>query len=406
MPFRIHIQDELRKELEARLQRAMGTNRRLAKRILAILRVIDGATLEEVSRELDLCKRSVKNYVIQFLAKALDSLTYKRPPGRQPRLTKTQKKELCDLIDKGPEAAGFDYGCWSTAIIQELIEKRFGVCYSTRYIAELLDNLGYSYQRARFVSEHLDGGDDDDNKSSRKTWMNETWPSILELAQEKNAMILFQDEASFAQWGSLSYTWSPKGKQPTIKTSGRRNSYKVFGAIDYFSGQFFYYCLDHQAKDKTKRRFNSDTYADFLKTILAKTTRHVILIQDRAPYHTSKATRTFFEQNATRLTAFDLPPYSPDFNPIEYLWRNVKKLASHLRYHPTFQSLVDKVDDKLKLFASLPHAILGLMGKYSSDSHHDSPTPSEIDTRTTSILEQAAASILEQAAASMLELSA
>ena len=52
-------------------------------------------------------------------------------------------------------------------------------------------------------------------------------------------MLLFGDEASFAQWGSLSYTWAPRGQQPLVLTCGRRKAYKVFGLIDYFTGRLF-----------------------------------------------------------------------------------------------------------------------------------------------------------------------
>jgi len=50
--------------------------------------------------------------------------------------------------------------------------------------------------------------------------------------------------------------------------------------------------------------------------------------------------------------------------PVEYLWRNVKKQATHLRYFPTFADLTNKVDEKLQYFADLPASIKGLLGKY------------------------------------------
>ena len=98
--------------------------------------------------------------------------------------------------------------------------------------------------------------------------------------------------------------------------------------------------------------------------MLAKTKQHLIIIQDGASYHTSKAMQKFFDQQADRLTVKQLPKYSPDFNPIEYLWRNIKKEATHLRYFPTFADLTKKVDDKLRYFAHTPHRITNLMGKY------------------------------------------
>lgn len=325
---------------------------RLIKRIHALLYLNDGKSVAQVAGILQLSDQTIYNFIKAFLLKGLDSLVYQRPPGRSPRLTKTQRKELSQLIDDGPEAAGYDRGCWDTVLIQDLILTRFGVEYSPRYVAELLKNMGYSYQKARFVSEHLD-----DVADQQAEWETQTWPEILRLTKQKNSMILFGDEASFAQWGSLSYTWARKGQQPTVKTSGQRKAYKVMGLIDYFSGAFFY-------KTHTGR-FNSATYEAFLTEVLARTKgRHLILIQDGASYHTSKAMQAFFAQHADRLTVYQLPKYSPDFNPIEYLWRNIKKQATHLRYFPTFADLTRKVDEKLAYFANLPRSIQALMGKY------------------------------------------
>lgn len=56
--------------------------------------------------------------------------------------------------------------------------------------------------------------------------------------------------------------------------------------------------------------------------------------------------------------------YSPDFNPIEYLWRNVKKDATHLKYFADFVELQEKADKTLQQLATLSEAILGLMGRY------------------------------------------
>jgi DDE superfamily endonuclease len=70
--------------------------------------------------------------------------------------------------------------------------------------------------------------------------VEETWPSILKQAQARGAVILFADEVSFALWGSLSRTWAPRGQQPVVKTTGRRKGMKLFGAIEFESGVFYY----------------------------------------------------------------------------------------------------------------------------------------------------------------------
>jgi hypothetical protein len=88
------------------------------------------------------------------------------------------------------------------------------------------------------------------------------------------------------------------------------------------------------------------------------------LIQDGARYHTSKITRQFFADHADRLTVFQLPSYSPDYNPIEFLWRNVKQEATHLKYFPTFEALVSSVDDTLSDCQTQPALVCGLFGRY------------------------------------------
>lgn len=352
MTVRLQVSNRVLNSLYEYLQKAYVMGQlRLVKRIHALLYIIEGKDVAEVALILTLSSQTIYNYVKAFILNKLKSLIYRHSPGRPAKLNAAQRKELGKTIDAGPEAAGYDCGCWSTTLIQDWIFNRFEVEYAPRYVAELLDQMGFSYQRARFVSDHLE-----DVAAEQEEWMSKTWPEILRLAQEKGAMILFGDEASFAQWGSLSYTWARKGQQPTVKTSGIRKAYKIMGLIDFLSGAFFY-------KAHTGR-FNSETYQAFLLEVLTKTNQHLIIIQDGARYHTSKAMELFFAQHLERITMYQLPRYSPEFNPIEYLWRNVKKQATHLRYFETFADLTKKVDEKLDYFADLPKSILGLMGKY------------------------------------------
>ena len=114
-------------------------------------------------------------------------------------------------------------------MIQQLIYDRFGVLYNVFSIAQLLKNLCLSYQKAAFVSDHLD-------EDKRQAWCTTTWLQLVRLAKERHALLLFGDEASFPQWGTLTYTWARHGRQPKVKTSGKRKGYKVFGLLEYFTG--------------------------------------------------------------------------------------------------------------------------------------------------------------------------
>jgi len=348
--IRINITNSTFNRLRQMLRKAenMG-NLRTLKRIHAILAVAEGYAYSTIASILGVSEEAIRLWIKALLLKGPDGIKSTKPPGRPPKLTKTQKNELAEIITKGPEAEGWPGACWRSPMIQQLILKKFGVYYRASYIAQLLKNMGFSYQKARFVYDHKD-------PEKRKQWLEQKWPEIMKLAKEKDAHILFGDEASFPQWGTLSYTWAKRGQQPTIKTSGIRKGYKIFGLLDYFTGRFFY-----QAHDG---RFNTESYSHFLETVLKKTIRHIIVIQDGARYHTSKAMQAFFENHKDRLTVFQLPSYSPDYNPIEKLWKEIKKAGTHLHYFPTFNDLVNKVDEILLIFENAPLKVLSLFGFY------------------------------------------
>ena len=323
------------------------------KHIAALLMLADRRPAPTVAERLGVGRSTVYTWLHAFLVDRFASLQRRKPTGRPAKLTPTQKRHLAALVEAGPEAAGYATGCWHSALLQALILREFGVLYNVHYVTELVRNLGFSYQKARFVSDHL-------NEEHRQAWLHETWPVLVAVARRAGALLLFGDEASFAQWGSLGYTWAKRGQQPVVKTGGKRQGYKVFGLTDYFTGRLF--CKGHTG------RFNAESYCAFLEGVLAQTTEPILLIQDGARYHTAAKTREFFAQHADRLWVEPLPSYSPDYNPIEHLWRNIKRQNTHNRYFPAFSDLTTAVETALTHFQQHAAEVKQLMGTYLDDA--------------------------------------
>jgi len=257
-------------------------NLRAVKRISALLDVAKDESVENVARKYDVARQTVHRWVTELLLAGLDSLKYEKSSGRKPRLTKAQKARLKEVVKAGPPAAGFQTACWTSLLIQMVIYREFKVFYSRHYVCELLHNLGFSFQKARFVSDHLD-------EKRRREWMEKEWPKILRQAKKRRAYLL---------------------------------------------------------------------------KVLAETTRQLVIIQEGARYHTSKAMRQFFAAHQDRITGYQLPSYSPDYNPIEYLWKNVKREATHNQYFPEFELLTLSVDQALAYYAQHPGEVKSLMGMY------------------------------------------
>jgi transposase len=249
MEMKVHLTRATVKQIEQVRQQAFRAGDvRVIKRTTALVE-LRGRPVAEVAAALGLSASTVSRWLRAFILKGVSSLWYRTSPGRPPKLTPTQKARLKEQLAGGPAAAGYPTACWNAALIQDLIYRAFGVLYNVHYLSALLSSLGYSYQKARFISDHLD-------EEQRRRWREETWPALVRQARATGAVLLFGDEASFAQWGSLGYTWAPRGQQPLVQTCGRRKAYKVFGLIDYFSGRFF-------SHGQTER-FTAQTYCAFL----------------------------------------------------------------------------------------------------------------------------------------------
>lgn len=343
---RFTISVSYRKVVESHLQTAQHLGRlRQVKHLLAILAVLDGQSWAQVALVLRVHEKTVATWFYAFCCYGLQDTPRSKPTGRPPKLPPTQQAALATLIEEGPAKAGFSGACWRSPMIQQLIFERFGVYDHVFYMAQLLKNLGFSSQKAAFVSDHL-------NEVKRQEWCTTTWPHRLRLAKAQHALLLFGDEASFPPWGTLTYTWARRGQQPKVKTSGKRTGYKVFGVIDSFTGRLLY--------QGQEGRLNSATSIALLQRVLEHTTRPIILMQDGARYHTSAETTAFFAQQTTRLQVFQLPTYSPDSTPIEKLWKKIKQQDTHLHYFPTFEALTEKVEQALLTFANIPEEILAL----------------------------------------------
>src|SRR5256885_7800112 len=233
--IRIQVSAATVKAVHARLHQAyLKDDVRLVRRTTVLIdRLVHHVPMAVLCERWSLSASCLYDWQRAFLLHGLDSLVYRHGGGRPEKLTPRQKKRLGELIEAGPLVVGCETACWNSVLIRVLIWREFGVLYNRHYVCTLRHNLGFSFQKARFVSDHLD-------PVRRQTWLQEEWPKVLRAAKRCKGLILFEDEASFAQWGSLSYTWAHRGQQPEVPTSGKRKGYKVLGAIEYFSGWLFY----------------------------------------------------------------------------------------------------------------------------------------------------------------------
>ena len=139
----------------------------------------------------------------------------------------------------------------------------------------------------------------------------------------------------------------PEEKDPVLLHHPTRKSVGYFGAVRLRDGKLV--C------QREEEKFNAMTFHRFLKRLRqasSRSGRRAVVIADNARYHHAKLHADWRNNQAPHFVLDFLPPYSPDLNPIERLWKLARKLCLHNRYFPTLGDVVRSVESKFAEWAS------------------------------------------------------
>ena len=133
----------------------------------------------------------------------------------------------------------------------------------------------------------------------------------------------------------------PEIKDPVVRHFPGRKSVGYFGAVRLRDGLF----VAMREPDK----FNAQSFHNFMEKLLVVGStegRKMVLITDNAKYHHAKLHREWREEHTDRLVLYFLPPYSPDLNPVERVWKLVRRICLHNRYFHTLKEIEEVVENQ------------------------------------------------------------
>jgi transposase len=142
----------------------------------------------------------------------------------------------------------------------------------------------------------------------------------------------------------------PETVDPVLFHAPTRKSVAVFGAVCPADGRLV---------TSRQETFNAVSFQAFLQTLLrhGRPERRMVVIVDNARWHRAVALKPWLYLYRSRIRLDYLPPYSPDLNPIERVWKLTRRLCTHNRYFPTLDGLVEAVTERFDLWRK-PNSIL------------------------------------------------
>lgn len=141
---------------------------------------------------------------------------------------------------------------------------------------------------------------------------------------------MFQDEAGFGRINKPKYCWCFPGLRPNVPCHHIREYRYAYGAVEPVTGESFFLVLPY---------CNTDCMSVFLRELSAEYPNDfILLVADGAAWHKSKGLEIPYN-----IEIFPLPPYTPEMNPIEQIWKEIRKRGFKNEVFQTLEKVVDRL---------------------------------------------------------------
>jgi putative transposase len=300
-----------------------------------------GLPMGEVADTFGVDRTTLYRWVIRSKSNGLER---KVGSGRPRLLRDLTENDFVNIVLKSATSYGFETDLWTIGRLHRVIQETYEVEISYDTVWRRVREAGLTYQKPERQYFQMD-------EEARQDWMQSEAPKIRRTVKKHHALLYFQDEANVSLTAFLGKTWAPRGKTPRQKVTGSRGGVAAISAINGLGRLIF--------KLHEKRICSAEVIAFLGQMLRHHRKRHLVVVMDQAPPHTSKKTISYIEKQS-RLHVFHLPKYSPDWNPDEKVWNHLKHQELKGHQAKTKPELREMTEAKLQHMSSNPSLLRGI----------------------------------------------
>lgn len=313
-------------------------------RVRAVAAVARGLRVGEVADAYSIDRTTLFRWVTRHQRNGSNGLKRKVGSGRPRLLSDLSETALLDIVLQPASRFGYETDLWTIRRLHQVVQEEYDTTISRHTIWRRVRDAGLTYQKPERQYFQID-------EAARDEWMRTKAPLIRKTVKKYRALLYFQDEANVSLTAFLGKTWAPCGETPRQKVTGKRGGVAALSAINGH-GRLVFQLLE--------KRINSDDVIAFLGQMMRHhRKRHLVVVMDQAPPHTSKKTMGYIASE-DRLHVFHLPKYSPDWNPDEKVWNHLKHQELKSHQAKSKEELKVLTQNKLELMAKNPRLLRGI----------------------------------------------
>ncbi len=275
----------------------------------AVARVQSGESPEVVVRAMGFSRACIYNWLAMYRAGGWDALDARKRGGRPRKLKGRMIAWIYRVVvGKDPRQYRFPFALWTRSTIAAVIDEKYGIRLSVNSVGRLLAQLGITPQKPLWRAYQQD-------PERVQKWVQGDYPAIAKEARRLKAEIWFGDEAGVRSDYHAGTTWGRRGQTPVVKSTGARYRLNMLSAVNRRGRMRFMI---------EKGALNAGAVCRFLERLMAGSTKPVFLIWDGHPMHKSSKVAHVVKRYEGKLRLYLLPGYSPELNPGEGVWLEVK----------------------------------------------------------------------------------
>jgi transposase len=292
-------------------EHSIERERRYADRIKTLLLHDDGMSYEEIARVLFLAETTIRRYIKTYQESGLDHLLDDEWKGAERRLSKEQESCLVSHLESQVYT--------SCSAVVSYVLSQFGVKYTTRGMHKVLMRLGFVYKKTKAIPGKA-------NPEAQEDFVA-MYEELLETKDEADP-VYFIDGVHAQHNSHPAYGWILRGKEQHIRTNTGRKRVNINGALNAETHEVFIW------EDST---INAQSTTALFATLEQQhqDAENIYVILDNAGYYRNRLVTHYVANSKIRLLY--LPPYAPNLNLIERLWKFFKKKVSSNRYYEKFR---------------------------------------------------------------------